>query len=105
MASVEILAQRPSQRAEIRAAGRENALAVGVVAQRVEQVFNGEIGVPARGGLAEGYVEDGFYRGREHRSRIQQTRLRFLYRGAQRKSGLARHRGDFVSLGLGYFPG
>ena len=51
---------------EIGAAGAENALAVGIVRQRVEQMLEREIGVPARDRFAVGDGEDDFNGGREH---------------------------------------
>ena len=51
---------------QIGAAGGEDPLAVGVVRERVEQVFERDVGVPARHGFAIGDGQDDFNGGGEH---------------------------------------
>ena len=59
---VEIGAQASPQAPEVGAAGPENALGIRVVRQGVQQMLEGEVGVPSRHGLAERNVENGFNR-------------------------------------------
>ena len=54
------------QARQIGAAGGEDPLAVVVVRERVEQMLEGDVRVPARHGLAVGDGEDDFDGGREH---------------------------------------
>ena len=60
---VEVRAERAPQRRQVRAAGREDPLAVGIVRERVEQVLEREIRVPPRDRFAERDVEDDFKSG------------------------------------------
>ena len=64
---VEVRAQAPSKLPEIRPAGAEDALAVGIVRQRIQQMLQREIRVPARNSLTEGNMEDDFDGGGKHR--------------------------------------
>ncbi len=57
---VEVRAERATQRRQIRAAGREDSLAVGIVREGVEQVLEREIGVPPRDRFAERDRENDF---------------------------------------------
>jgi len=65
---VQIRVQAAPQEAEVHAAGAQNALGVGVVRQRVEQVLEREIRMPARHGLAERDVKNHFNGSREHQA-------------------------------------
>ena len=56
---VQILVQLAAQRSQVGAAGGENPFAVGIVQQRVEQVFERQVRVAARDRFAIGDVEDG----------------------------------------------
>jgi hypothetical protein len=71
--AVEVEAQVPAETREIGAACRENALAVGVVRQDVQQVFEREVGVAAGDSLAQRDMEDDGYSGGEHRYRLLQA--------------------------------
>ena len=86
---VEVRVERAPQRRQVRAAGREDALAVRIVRERVEQVLEREIGVPPRDRFAE----------RDDAARLQErvkTRSSITSRvfdgGLQRVPGLARAR-------------
>ena len=57
-----------AQAREIGAAGGEDPLAVVVVGERIEQVFERDVGVPARDGFAIRDGEDDFDGGRKHGS-------------------------------------
>jgi len=57
----------PQQR-QVGAARRENALAVGIVCDRVQQVLEREIGVPARDRLAKCNMKDDFDGSRKHQA-------------------------------------
>ena len=59
---VQVLIQIATQFRQIGAARRENPLAVGIVRQGVEQVFEREIRVSSRNRLAERDVQDDFQR-------------------------------------------
>ena len=59
---VEVVVQLPPQRGGIGAAGREDPFAVGVVQQRVEQVFERQVRVAPRHGFAVGDVQNGLDR-------------------------------------------
>ena len=95
----EIRVEIAAQAGQIGAAGGENALAVGVVRQRVQQVLEGDVGVPARDRFAIGNRQDDFNGGREHG-----ISSRFFDRRSQRVLGGARHRRQRVHLGFGDFP-
>ena len=58
----EVDVERTAQRRQIRAAGREDALTVRIVGERVEQVLKREIRVPSRDGFAERDMEHDFER-------------------------------------------
>ena len=70
---VEVRAQVSAQQPEVRAAGGENALAVGIMGQRVEQMLECEIRVTTGDGFAERDVEDDFNGGGEHPYRLPQA--------------------------------
>jgi hypothetical protein len=57
---VEVLVEIPAQLRQVGAAGGEDALAVGIVRQRVEQVLERQVRVPARRGFAVGHGENDF---------------------------------------------
>ena len=57
---VEVLVQVAAQLPEVDAACSEDPFAVGIVRQRVQQVFERQVGVPTRDRLAEGDVQDDF---------------------------------------------
>ena len=59
---LEIRLERLAQGRQVGAAGRENALAVGIVHERVEQVLERQVGVPARDCFAERDGEHDFKR-------------------------------------------
>jgi hypothetical protein len=63
---VQILVQLTAQPRQIRAAGRENALALAVVGQGVEQVLERQVGVPPGHRLAIRDRQDDFDRSRKH---------------------------------------
>ena len=65
---VEAVADVPPQQRQIGAARRENALAVGIVRERVQQVLEREIGVAARDRLAERDMEHDFDGSGEHQA-------------------------------------
>jgi hypothetical protein len=71
--TVEVESQVAAETREIGAACRENALAVGVVRQDVEQVLERQVGVAAGDSLAQCDVEDDGYSGREHGYRLLQA--------------------------------
>ncbi len=60
---VEVGAERAPQRRQVRAAGREDPLAVGIVREGVEQVLEREIRMPPRDGFAERDGENDFKSG------------------------------------------
>ena len=60
---VEVRVERAPQRRQVRAAGGEDSLAVGIVREGVEQVLEREIRVPPRDGFAERDVENDFKSG------------------------------------------
>ena len=68
---VEVRVELAPQLGKVGAAGREDALAVGVVRERVEQVLEREVGVPARDGFAERDVENDFERRRRTRDTLE----------------------------------
>ena len=57
---IEVGAERAPQRREVRAAGGEDSLAVGIVREGVQQVLDREIRVPPRDPFAERDVENDF---------------------------------------------
>ena len=65
---IEAVAHVPSQEVEVGAAGSENALAVRVVGERVEQVLEREIGVAARDRFTERNMEHDLDSGRKHQA-------------------------------------
>ena len=91
---VEVGVQVAAQLPQVGAAGREDALAVGVVEQRVEQMLEREVRVAARHRLAEGDVEDDLDGGGEHWYRLLQASSIV---GAQRESGASRPAPSTVS--------
>ena len=60
---VEVRVERAPQRRQVRAAGGEDSLAVGIVREGVEQVLEREIRVPPRDRFAERDVENDFKSG------------------------------------------
>ena len=60
---VEVRAERAPQRRQVRAAGGEDSLAVGIVREGVEQVLEREIRVPPRDRFAERDGENDFKSG------------------------------------------
>ena len=99
---VEVRVQAPSELRKIRPAGAEDALAVGIMCQRIQQMLQGEIRVPAGNSLAERNVEDDFNGGGKHSYQITSS---FLNRRPQWITGLASERRHLVGLRLGHFPG
>jgi len=71
--AVEVEAEVAAETCEIGAACRENALAVGVVRQDVEQVLEREVGVAAGDSLAQRDMKDDGYSGGEHGYRLLQA--------------------------------
>ena len=71
---VEVRVQVAPQPRQVGAAGRQDALAVGVVRERVEQMLEREVRVPARHGLAVGDGQDDFDGGGEHRYSVPRIR-------------------------------
>ena len=65
---VKAVADVASQQREVRAARAENTLPVGIVRNRIQEVFEREIGVAARHGFPERDVEHDFDGGREHQA-------------------------------------
>ena len=57
---VEVGAERAAERRKVRAAGREDAFAVRIVGQDVEQVLERQVGMPARDRLAERNAQNDF---------------------------------------------
>ena len=55
---VQVAIEQTAQVRQIRAAGGEDAFALGVVREHVEQMLERQVGVPARGGLAIGDTQE-----------------------------------------------
>jgi hypothetical protein len=64
---VEVRIEVAPQFRQVRAARAEDALAVGIVREGVQEVFEGHVGVPPRDGLAVRDRQDDFKRRGEHR--------------------------------------
>src|SRR5260370_938889 len=96
---VEIRAQLASQTREIRAARAQNALAVRVMRERVEEMLEREIHVAPRDGLAVRDGEDQFKRGGKHGVSC------VFNRGSERVIRVPRHHGDDLDLRFRDFPG
>ncbi len=79
---LEILVEIAPQLRQVGAAGGEDALAVGVVRQRVEQVLERQVRVTARGGLAVGDGEDDLQCGTEHNCTTAESTTRVPWRPA-----------------------
>ena len=97
---VEVGVEVAAQPRQIGAAGGEDPLAVGVVRERVEQVLEREVGVPARDGFA---VRDGagrLRRRRKTRSAHASSMVARSGNSASRASDV-----DRVDFGFGDFPG
>jgi hypothetical protein len=92
----------PPQLRQVDAARRQDALALVVVRQRVEQMLERDVGMPARDRLAVGDGQQYFNRRGKHRGPV--ASLFLFYRRTKRELGVARHRGHGFDLGLRHFP-